>query len=523
MLVLFIQGYIKLKSNNSMCISLNRQSLSKAIQYGKSDLQISGSFKCYTFISIEENTFAFFNKIKSLFITGPVRIQTNCFNGLDMLEKLTLLDVLIEVDSTTFDGQNNLQVMRFINCNVAISSHAFKCLKKLESLSFNRCTVRVSSNDSFECLKNLNFLEIHENQNFSFNHGSSNHFKNLNNLETLSIDCSSLELFDKSILPVVNSIKHIEFNDADASIDSLNFLSSKLKNLKSFCFYHMPRCDSIDKLNIFLNEFSIFTIIKIKNLFDEDVNSLNMLHKMKDIDINLKIFNPINENSFKNISSQIRSLEFLNNSFNIEILFSKLNNLECLSFKKCKANKLFNDETFNLFKCDFGNLTRLTFEDCAIKEINEEFFKKNNQIIFLDLKKNINLKISSLTKSLSHLNKLQEIHLDKCALKTSEFDQFSCFPSSLTYLSLNENNFPTLSSFFFVGLVNLKSLILSKCKIENIDNYTFDSIPSIENIDLSDNSIKSLKNDLFKNLTKLIYLNLSNNAYLIDIDKLNIF
>ena len=83
--------------------------------------------------------------------------------------------------------------------------------------------------------------------------------------------------------------------------------------------------------------------------------------------------------------------------------------------------------------------------------------------------------------------------------------------SMLEILNLSENNL-NLDSILFESLVSLKTLNISKCNIEKIENSdVFAKLSKLESLDLSENLISFISSDLFKPLIQLKELRLNKN------------
>ena len=112
---------------------------------------------------------------------------------------------------------------------------------------------------------------------------------------------------------------------------------------------------------------------------------------------------------------------------------------------------------------------------------------------------------------------LQVINLSKSRLTLTKIISVRCGISlfwglkDLTYLDMHDNELEILVAGMFPQLSLLKRLILSKCKIRNVDPNVFSDLHSLSTLDLSDNNIASLPGTLLTASTSLQYLFIQEN------------
>lgn len=203
-----------------------------------------------------------------------------------------------------------------------------------------------------------------------------------------------------------------------------------------------------------------------------------------------------------------------------------LNSLSNLEYLHLTHTMLTPDLFENLFK-----LRKLTLYECSFSKLDENFLRNlpNLQVLevfmcdqfnfnldgpsnlkWLNLRKIIDFN-SNIFKNIS--DELTVLNLSNNTIDnaTAQLLFENLKTPKLANLHLGRNQLTSLNGRWFVGLVNLKELILESNQIERIDLRGCDFLANLEVLDLHGNSIEVLTEATFESLKSLRVLYLGDN------------
>jgi insulin-like growth factor-binding protein complex acid labile subunit len=468
---------------------------------------------------IDENSFENLNQLKELKIeSNKIKIIKNeMFFGETELLILCLYQNSIEnIESIPFNTLNSLRTLHLFSNKIrnikfgqfihlqnlvelrldkneigSFEANTFIGLDSLINLDLSANKIKILKKGDFHSLKKVMLLDFHLNDIYQI---ESNAFIDLKSLKYLNLDSNQI-----STLKNVQFSSNLEkFSLNFNFLNNLNeFISNSLKYLHvsnnrlqeiNFRTAIMPNLEYLDlshNLLISIKEKSLLNMTKLKHL--------NLSYNKLDLKSKIKTFS-----YFQGLSL----LETLDLSFN-EIKYLDSNQtfqyLNSLKFFNLSNNKLKAIDAFA-----FGYLYQLTHLKLAANNLN--FLSEN---CFYNLKNLKKLELNFNKINSTDFLKSNEIDLYKLEFLDLEENQIvliedSHFKSFLNLSSLNLNSNPILSthSSSFIGLHLLKTLRLSKTKIDSLFLSS-----NLKELDLSYLNV-SMSN--IEQLTNLEWINLAN-------------
>ncbi|CAH1791302.1 unnamed protein product, partial [Owenia fusiformis] len=244
---------------------------------------------------------------------------------------------------------------------------------------------------------------------------------------------------------------------------------------------------------------------------------------LQDVPIGIPNDTTILDLSFNNITKLIGKNSALANLSEMRLLYIKnnaLNTIEAGAFEGCRnlseihfnnnilSNNGIQPGVFNDTADEMGNLY---FEGNEMNEnISAEMFKGIKSIVGLFFSNN---SFTVLKRGMfKYTNSLKVVTFVGNQIKTIEDGVWNDI-TSLTSLDLSLNDFSSLSSSMFKGLINLDQLSIQSCSLVNgIEDGAFEDIVNLSYLILENNGLSKLSPNLFIGLAQLTELWLSGNA-----------
>ncbi|XP_062993806.1 toll-like receptor 13 [Elgaria multicarinata webbii] len=214
------------------------------------------------------------------------------------------------------------------------------------------------------------------------------------------------------------------------------------------------------------------------------------------VDLSLDI-NPLNISQLINVSLPnltMLHLSSMNPTFNNTVstacsVFQSLPSLTSLDIKHSQMNY---SQLRQLGSCT--NLTWLDLSTTGYRYLNNGAFSTFNNLEFLSLDK---CKVLRLSSSAWGKNmQIRTLILRRNSIGQLEHYVFSHL-TKLNYLDLSKNRLTNLEQLSFYGMEALRTLILQGCQITAVTRDTFHYARKMEFLDLRDNSIRLLKDQAF--------------------------
>ena len=359
-------------------------------------------------------------------------------------------------------------------------------IKTLDSNSFTRIKVKkiyLNGNPiSFIDEKAFSKLENHLEE--LWLDADASNIQSPQDIENESTQSSSLVGIPKSI---VNYLRNL---------NTLRLKGLYVKTLENFVF------KKLKKVQILSLQFCSIQTIQL-NAFEGLSNSITELY--------------LDGNLLQSIPTEA----LINAAFtSLKILGLSQNNIKIINVNSFGYNYFNNFDYYNQIRQEsnsFNNLVKLDLSYNGLKKIDSQAFNnfnntleslmlQNNEINSYNLKflhqlnalKDLNLGFNLITNLKSNLFKnslnLQFLSLQGNSIVFDVDDSSSTFEGliGLQRLNLARNGIKYLSSNLFKPLIQLKSLIMDKNIIENLNEFTFDGLfVSLMNISLQNTKIKS--------------------------------
>jgi hypothetical protein len=459
--------------------------------------------------------------------------QNYYFDDISTNPSLTKLEVSLFKEKTIDYGK--------INVNNRIKSlfiYAKSNINKLDSNIFYELSL----------LKNIKFVHIDFDENFS---QKSELFESLSKLESLEgLKFEKLKIESKDTLVLKNifaRLKYLKLNyntkipkelTVFENLERLSFSGFLHNNNFEFIkngisapklqalglSYTLPN-ETLDKLNLMFPEISEMIISPFDTLTNENYNSLSKFKNLKKLSIyqNIKQINPR--------ISALKNLETLNISYANSILFydgikfdfdfldglKKLKTLKISNCNKIKINKNnlnFNNlENFTIKNTNYldfnfdalnaNKVRKIVLSNCSLAVVPKKLYSLI-KLEILDLSKNQIVKIESGIKSLQSLKYL-DISANKILLIPIEVGSLA----KIKKININENALTSLPS----TMGNLKNLEYLDCNtnfIESLPN-TFSQLTTLKHLDLGCNRFDKIPISICK-IDNLELLSLSNDC-----------
>uniref|UniRef100_A0A0K0F661 Uncharacterized protein n=1 Tax=Strongyloides venezuelensis TaxID=75913 RepID=A0A0K0F661_STRVS len=337
-----------------------------------------------------------------------------------------------------------------------------------------------------------------------------------------------------------NTIETISIRNANVSDFTLSdgFLSNLTPQLMEF---EMSNCRGRTNLNEAFNNLQLLESIFIENCNLEKIpTSISKLNGLKALSLS---DNKISNISKEDFSNNYMSLEYLNLAGNfisemdkdtlsslvrLETLkighhnhaskslmdeISKMGNLKAIDFAAIDGLSTISDNFFS----KLTNLEELSFAGCSLNSINKTTFKDLNNLRVLDLRVNLIENIS--VNAFKELHNLTHLSLAGNYLKSFNPDMWDGL-DELKVLDLSFNELKMLNKSSFQRLSKtLKELNLAENKLlKKIDPHALSELVMLQKFNASSTAIKDIDDKLFEQLASLEVVDLSN-CMLEEIDK----
>ncbi|KAI7793460.1 toll-like receptor 8b [Triplophysa rosa] len=257
-----------------------------------------------------------------------------------------------------------------------------------------------------------------------------------------------------------------------------------------------------------LSSNSIFHINPLYFTGAEDVTCLNL-----SFNFIASYFNGTEFNHFP----KLKYLDLSNNRvyMHSQLAFRELKELEVLDLSHNKhyfevagvrhsLAFLKNLEFLRVLNLSWNEINTLTNKTLDSASLNELQFQGNR----LDIMWRKNQEFKNLFKNLSNLTRLDISYNKLCQIPE---DIFSCFPQTLTYLSVSRNTLTYFEWEQLRYLPRLEVLDLSKNKLTQVTEKLSKHTSSLKVLDLSSNLIARLKPSFLQDDRSLLTLNLAFN------------
>lgn len=285
-------------------------------------------------------------------------------------------------------------------------------------------------------LRNLNTLKL---KGFLVKQLDSSILKRLNRIEILSLQFCSIEQIDKSAFEgLKNSLKELYLDgNLLQSIPTESLVNAGFKNLKVLSLSQ----NNIKTINIDSFGFSIFT-----NYFEFSINKPAGLSSISKLDLSY--------NGLKQVDSQ--AFNGFNNT--LEVLYLQNNEINSYNLKFIRQLQI---------------LKELNLDFNLISNLASSLFVNSAKLQYLSLQGN-------------------SIQFDEVEFSLNQDNSIFEGLTGLHRLNLARNGIKHLPNGLFKPVKNLKSLILDKNLIDNLNELTFDGLfTSLMNISLQNTKLKS--------------------------------
>ena len=444
------------------------------------------------------------------------------FSRLNQLSYLNLcFNRISYIDSCALDGLAMLQVLNLtVNKLDHLNSGIFKYTPRLERLYLknnglteipalsNLTELRIldlSANlliqayfpPSFQLLTNLVTVRLSEN---NLGQLSANDFKYLPAEQIRTFDCRACNLTQLKGADTFSRFKSLYMSDFGKNHFNLEQLSVLIESLSAAInLKELKLTQLIDGFNLPSEFFKYFVNVKLKTLslsystnygILQDGTFLYLKHLTTLLLKHAEIVS-INPRAFEGLDNlEHLYLDYVGLSFQnypqFGILFPP--SLLTLSLSGNCMRQIIKPHTFD----NLPRLRTLYLRKCDIYGLDNRAFSLNNSLQTLDLSHNLIYEYDKFdSSSFQRLSKLTEL--------------------LLTDNDLNEIISKDRGNDILKYLVNLKTLQLSRNKIEILPVNFFNSQSHLISLDLKDNSIKSWDSKLFYPLKRIAHLSLAHN------------
>ncbi|XP_040274690.1 toll-like receptor 3 [Bufo bufo] len=253
------------------------------------------TFTNKTFSSLSNSSLISLNLTK----TEVIKLESGAFYGLKHLQVLDL--GLNQIDQyltgEEFGGLHSIkQIYLSYNKHLTLSSSSFCNIPTLEKLNLRKTalTFKSTSNSPFNCLSNLTYLDLSNNNIANI---EEDYFSGLHNLRILNLQHNNLARLWKK----ANPGGPVLFLKGLRKLEILDFLSNGFDEIPAEAF------KGLSNLN-FLNLGENNVYILPPSLF-EDQGSLI------ELDLHKNLITSVEENVFKNVFSNLKILNMGNNPF----------------------------------------------------------------------------------------------------------------------------------------------------------------------------------------------------------------
>ena len=337
-------------------------------------------------------------------------------------------------------------------------------------------------------------------------------FKNCSADNCFYEDLKSLDLSNNQL----KDLSQESFNCL-ANLEVLNISFNSLENLSSVIFSNLSNLNTLDLSNNQISRFQILTLTNLKFL-KLDYNKLQSINRgtfknlinLRHLDVSSNHIARIQENSFENLKN-LTVLYIQNNNLKyLSIdLFKGLLNLVVFNSSNNQITQLL-DDTF-----DFSiNIEELNLSNNKLVLLNPGTFKSLTRLRHLDLSNN---QLSRLPNDLfSSLNSLEKLLISYNNLTTLRNNTFKNL-TNLQHLDLSFNRiFQLQKSTFQKHLANLQVINLCHNQLTEMELWPL-YLPKILSVDLKHNLIEKFTNSLGWNFETSSYLPALDSSAIIDL------
>nr|CAI5820613.1 unnamed protein product [Callosobruchus analis] len=380
-------------------------------------------------------------------------ISSNIFQNIRHIRYLYLEDLVFTFpkNQSVFELLDKLEHLVVVNTKFSMTKHTFRGLINLKQLYLFNNDIEVVEPGAFECLSNLEYLEIANNKLDDITDIPTCELKELKTLNLSRNHLFALKRKNFVCKSETNGMA-LRLNDQHFHIDKSNYISIVDTSL------------GLERLDISFN--------RIRELGE----SLNYLKFVTLLNAQSNKLNKITNADFK----ALRNLEqaYLGNNL-LEVIESRVfdgkENLEVIDLSGNKLKWLSLDDIPLLRDT---NLSQNFFNISVIQNIT-----RPSSLVILNLSKN---KIAEIPNGI--------------------FQNFS----SLEWLDLSGNHVQ-LNNRSFAGLNRLKTLNLGHNNIEVLPEVVFNELTMLKHLDVSENKLQFLSSESLVNVTFLETLNVSFN------------
>ncbi|XP_056415458.1 toll-like receptor 3 isoform X2 [Hyla sarda] len=287
--------YLNMEENKNINPSENTFTGLISLRY----LSLSGC----TFQTITNKTFASLSKSSLIALnltkTGLTKVGPGAFNGLEHLEMLDLGVNQIDqyLTGQEFEGLRSIkQIYLSYNKHLTLTSSTFCNILSLEKLNLRKTalTFKSPSNSPFNCVRNLTFLDLGNNNIANI---EEDFFSGLHNLRILSLQHNNLARLWKK----ANPGGPVLFLRGLQNLEILDLLSNGFDEIPADAFKGLSNLNilNLGENNVYILPPSLFADQRLLTALD--------LHK--------NLITSVEENIFKNVFSNLKTLNMANNPF----------------------------------------------------------------------------------------------------------------------------------------------------------------------------------------------------------------
>lgn len=320
-----------------------------------------------------------------------------------------------------------------------------------------------------------------------------------------------------NVLTEVNLFNSFEINE----LEVLDLSHNLIKTINSGNYTQHPYVN-LKVLNLSNND-----IVNIsEGIFHKLINlhRLDLSHNLIDI-VNIQTFKGLDQLQYLDLSfNRIQELNLALTRF-AELTTLYLNDNKITSIKtnsiknltKLTTLRLQNNAIVNIESNSFSTMTALHNIDIsnnAIEEIHKQTFLNNSKLSVVDMSNN---KIKQLPKALFKNKTISTFSITSNFLNGNLTQGMLDGLALITNLDLSYQQLTTIGNYAFLGLKDLKNLLLNNNKINLIQDKSFKTLDNLIELNLAHNelSIFTVCKDCLPNLEVLIL----NNNFITQITK----
>jgi Leucine-rich repeat (LRR) protein len=433
---------------------------------------------------IAKNSFAHLNQLKELKIeSNKIKIIKNeMFFGETVLEILNLYQNSIEnIETIPFNTLRSLKKLHLFSNKIKfIKFGHFIHLQSCEELRLDKNEIETFEANTFIGLDSLNTLDLSANKIKSLNNEV---FHSLIKVEKLDLHLNDINRIESSAFIDLNSLKYLNLDSNQISTLKNVQFNSNLRNL-TIRFNILANLNDINSSCLKYLQVSNNRIQELKPiLFCVDLEHLdlsrNCLIRFKAYSfLNLEKLIHLNLSYNKlDLKSELNNISYFKGLLHLETLDLSFNEIKYLdsnqTFQYLNSLRYLNLSNNKLKTLGFSTLGSLI----SLEELNlaSNVLKFSYEICFFNLK--------SLKKLILRSNQINSTHF----LKINQYDL-----NNLEYLDLEGNNIFLIEDTHFLSYVNLSFLNLNSNPIESIHVSAFKGLKLLKTLRLSKSKIDSL-------------------------------